>query len=516
MCCCAPISAPRSRCASRRPSARGRYDKAISADDVKAVVATEVEKVLAPVAKPLVIDAAQKPFVILVVGVNGSGKTTTIGKLAAKLSAEGRKVMLAAGDTFRAAAIEQLKVWGERTKSPVIAGAQGSDSASLAFNALTAAKEQKTDVLLVDTAGRLQNKAELMNELEKVVRVIKKVDASAPHAVLLVLDATVGQNALSQVEAFHRTAGVTGLVMTKLDGTARGGILVALSEKFKLPVHFIGVGEGVDDLAPFTARDFAQAIAGIEELRELMDKTQPHPLFKLATELGPLIVFFVANAKFSLFVATGAFMVAIIAAMIASYVVTRHVPMMAIVTGVIVIVFGTLTLVLHDETFIKVKPTIIYGLFAAILGGGLLFGRSFIAIMFDQMFNLTPQGWRILTMRWALFFFGDGGSERIHLAHPVDRFLGRLQGVRRDSADDDLCDRPDAADQALPSGAGLAGSQRSGRGRREEGVRLVLPRPLLRGEGGVSGSIRACCAMDLYPLTRDARSASPRSASGER
>jgi fused signal recognition particle receptor len=223
-----------------------------------------VEKVLAPVAKPLVVDATQKPFVILVVGVNGSGKTTTIGKLAAKLSAEGRKVMLAAGDTFRAAAIEQLKIWGERTKSPVVAGAQGSDSASLAFTALTEAREGKLDVLLIDTAGRLQNKAELMKELEKVVRVIRKVDASAPHAVLLVLDATVGQNALSQVEAFHRTAGVTGLVMTKLDGTARGGILVALAEKFKLPVHFIGVGEGIDDLAPFTAKDFAQAIAGIE------------------------------------------------------------------------------------------------------------------------------------------------------------------------------------------------------------------------------------------------------------
>jgi fused signal recognition particle receptor len=242
----------------------GRYDQTISADEVKAIVAAEVEKVLAPVAKPLVIDEAQKPFVILVVGVNGSGKTTTIGKLAAKLSAQGRKVMLAAGDTFRAAAIEQLKIWGERTRSPVIAGAQGSDSASLAFNALTAAGEGKLDVLLIDTAGRLQNKAELMNELEKVVRVIRKVDASAPHAVLLVLDATVGQNALSQVEAFLRTAGVTGLVMTKLDGTARGGILVALAEKFKLPVHFIGVGEGIDDLAPFTAREFAQAIAGIE------------------------------------------------------------------------------------------------------------------------------------------------------------------------------------------------------------------------------------------------------------
>jgi fused signal recognition particle receptor len=242
----------------------GRYDKAISADEVKSVVAAEVEKVLTPVAQPLVIDAARAPFVILVVGVNGSGKTTTIGKLAAKFAAEDRKVMLAAGDTFRAAAIEQLKIWGERTRSPVIAGAQGSDSASLAFNALTAAKEQKIDILLVDTAGRLQNKAELMKELEKVVRVLKKVDATAPHAVLLVLDATVGQNALSQVEAFQRTAGVTGLVMTKLDGTARGGILVALAEKHRLPVHFIGVGEGVDDLAPFTARDFAAAIAGIE------------------------------------------------------------------------------------------------------------------------------------------------------------------------------------------------------------------------------------------------------------
>ena len=208
-----------------------------------------------------------------------------------------------------------------------------------------------------------------------------------------------------------------------------------------------------------------------------MDKTQPHPLFKLATELGPLLVFFVANAKFNLFVATGAFMVAIVAAMIASYVVVRHVPIMAIVTAVIVLVFGTLTLVLHDETFIKIKPTIIYGLFAAILGGGLLFGRSFIAIMFDQMFNLTPQGWRILTMRWALFFFGDGDPERNHLAHAVDRLLGQLQGVRRDAADDDLCDRPDAADQALPSGAGHAGSERGRSGRCEQGVSSSSPSP---------------------------------------
>ncbi|NEW90154.1 MULTISPECIES: signal recognition particle-docking protein FtsY [Rhodopseudomonas] len=252
--------------ASRIASAvgEGRYDKMISASDVKEIVAAEVEKVLAPVAQPLVVDAGKKPFVVLMVGVNGSGKTTTIGKLSARFASEGHKVMLAAGDTFRAAAIDQLKVWGERTGTPVVAGAQGSDAAGLAFNALTAAKEQGRDVLLIDTAGRLQNRTELMSELEKVVRVIKKVDATAPHAVLLVLDATVGQNALSQVEAFTKTAGVTGLVMTKLDGTARGGILVAIAEKHKLPVHFIGVGEGVDDLSPFTARDFAKAIAGTE------------------------------------------------------------------------------------------------------------------------------------------------------------------------------------------------------------------------------------------------------------
>lgn len=240
----------------------GRYDKDVSAQDVQEIVAAEVEKVLVTVAKPLVIDESQKPFIILVVGVNGSGKTTTIGKLAAKFTAEGRRVILAAGDTFRAAAIEQLRIWGERTGVPVVARAHGSDSASLAFDAVSEAKADNRDVLLIDTAGRLQNKAELMVELEKVARVIRKVDASAPHAVLLVLDATVGQNALSQVEAFRKTAGVTGLVMTKLDGTARGGILVAISETYKLPVHFIGVGEGIDDLAPFTAHDFALAIAG--------------------------------------------------------------------------------------------------------------------------------------------------------------------------------------------------------------------------------------------------------------
>jgi fused signal recognition particle receptor len=241
----------------------GRYDKSITPDEVKAVVASEVEKVLAPVAKPLALEGA-KPFVVLVVGVNGSGKTTTIGKLAAKLHAEGRSVMLAAGDTFRAAAIDQLSVWGGRSGAAVIARPPGSDPAGLAFDALTEARGEGIDVLLVDTAGRLQNKAALMDELQKIVRVMKKVDATAPHAVLLVLDATVGQNALSQVDVFRSIAGVTGLVMTKLDGTARGGILVAIAAKFGLPVHFIGVGEGVDDLAPFSANDFARAIAGME------------------------------------------------------------------------------------------------------------------------------------------------------------------------------------------------------------------------------------------------------------
>jgi fused signal recognition particle receptor len=243
---------------------KGRYGKDIAPDDVKAILAAEVERTLAPVAVPLSVEGGHKPFVILMVGVNGSGKTTTIGKLASKFRAEGRSVMLAAGDTFRAAAIEQLKVWGERTGCPVVARPQGADAAGLAFDALTQAREAGVDVLLVDTAGRLQNRTELMAELEKVVRVLRKVDAGAPHAVLLVLDATVGQNALSQVEIFGRIAGVTGLVMTKLDGTARGGILVALAAKFGLPVHFIGIGEGIDDLEPFEAADFARAIAGLD------------------------------------------------------------------------------------------------------------------------------------------------------------------------------------------------------------------------------------------------------------
>src|SRR5690348_16727977 len=241
----------------------GRFNATITADEIKEVVAAEVEKALDGVAQPLDIDPAKRPFVILVAGVNGSGKTTTIGKLAARLRREGRSVMLAAGDTFRAAAIEQLKIWADRTGAEFMAREAGADPAGLAFDALTAARARNIDVLLIDTAGRLQNRSELMGELQKIVRVIKKVDDSAPHAVLLVLDATVGQNALSQVEIFKKDFSVTGLAMTKLDGTARGGILVAIAAKFKMPVHYIGVGEAIDDLAPFSARDFARAIAAL-------------------------------------------------------------------------------------------------------------------------------------------------------------------------------------------------------------------------------------------------------------
>ena len=241
--------------------AKGRHNKEVSTEEVRAVLAAEVERVLAPVAKPLRIDGDGRPHVILVVGVNGTGKTTTIGKLAHKLRQEGKTVMLVAGDTFRAAAIDQLKIWGERTGAEVMARGTGADSAGLAYDALVRAREMACDVLLMDTAGRLQNKQVLMDELEKVIRVLRKIDASAPHQVLLVLDATTGQNALNQVEVFKDKAGVTGLVMTKLDGTARGGILVAISARFGLPVHAIGVGEGVEDLSAFEASEFARAIA---------------------------------------------------------------------------------------------------------------------------------------------------------------------------------------------------------------------------------------------------------------
>ena len=245
-----------------RAMAKGRYDKEISESEVRTLLAEEIAKVLAPSAVPFTIDSARKPFVVLVAGVNGTGKTTTIGKLATRLRAQGLKVVLAAGDTFRAAAIEQLNIWGERAGAKVISRAPGADAAGLAFDAVQQARAEGADVVLIDTAGRLQNKAGLMAELEKIVRVVRKLDADAPHAALLVLDATTGQNAISQVDAFKAAIPLTGLIMTKLDGTAKGGILVALVHRLKLPIHFIGVGETQDDLQQFSAQAFAKAMTG--------------------------------------------------------------------------------------------------------------------------------------------------------------------------------------------------------------------------------------------------------------
>jgi fused signal recognition particle receptor len=242
--------------------AKDRYDKEVSPEEVRKILSSEITKTLLSVEKPFAIQSDKKPNIVLVIGVNGAGKTTTIGKLAAKTRAEGKSVMLAAGDTFRAAAIEQLGVWGERVGAPVVKTKVGGDAAGLAYEAVERAKSENTDLLLIDTAGRLQNKSDLMAELEKVIRVIRKQDETAPHQTLLVLDATTGQNALNQVDVFTKVAGVTGLVMTKLDGTARGGILVAIARKYGLPVHMIGVGEGVDDLQDFSAENFAKAITG--------------------------------------------------------------------------------------------------------------------------------------------------------------------------------------------------------------------------------------------------------------
>ncbi|KAF1854121.1 hypothetical protein Lal_00005341 [Lupinus albus] len=243
--------------------ARTRFGKEVSPEEVKSTLAAEVSKIVTPVAKPLVLDPALKPHVILVVGVNGTGKTTTIGKLARQFKADGKTVMLAAGDTFRAAAVSQLKIWGERTGCPVVARDTGADAAGLAYDALERAKAEGVDVLLIDTAGRLQNKTGLMEELRKIVRVIKKLDETAPHTTLLTLDATTGQNAHSQVEIFRDMVNVNGLILTKLDGSARGGVLVSLAEKFKIPVHAIGVGEGVYDLRPFDADAFAKSLMGL-------------------------------------------------------------------------------------------------------------------------------------------------------------------------------------------------------------------------------------------------------------
>lgn len=244
--------------------AEGRFGKRLSAREIKELLAAEVTRVMEPVAKPLPI-YAKRPQVVLVVGVNGSGKTTTIGKLASQFKGAGKKVVIAAGDTFRAAAVEQLQVWGDRAGVPVLTAPEGSDPASLAYDAMTKAQEEGADLLMIDTAGRLQNRADLMEELAKIVRVIRKKDETAPHNTLLVLDATTGQNALNQVDVFRKISDVSGLVMTKLDGTAKGGVLVALADKFGLPIHAIGVGEQIDDLAPFDPEDFAAALTGLEK-----------------------------------------------------------------------------------------------------------------------------------------------------------------------------------------------------------------------------------------------------------
>ncbi|MBL6426680.1 MAG: signal recognition particle-docking protein FtsY [Maritimibacter sp.] len=242
--------------------AEGRLGRKVSVEEIKEILASEIARVMEPVAKPLPL-YPNRPQVVLVVGVNGAGKTTTIGKLASQFRAAGKSVVIAAGDTFRAAAVEQLQVWGERAGVPVLTAPEGSDPASLAFDALTKARADGADLLMIDTAGRLQNREDLMAELAKIVRVIKKIDDSAPHNTLLVLDATTGQNALSQVQTFQKLADVSGLVMTKLDGTAKGGVLVALADKFGLPIHAIGVGEQIDDLAPFDPDDFAKALTGL-------------------------------------------------------------------------------------------------------------------------------------------------------------------------------------------------------------------------------------------------------------
>ena len=243
--------------------AEGRFGKRISTTELRAALAAEIARIMEPVARPLPL-YPQKPQVVLVVGVNGSGKTTTIGKLASQFKAAGKSVVIAAGDTFRAAAVEQLQVWGQRAGVPVLTAAEGSDPASLAFDALTKAQADGADLLMIDTAGRLQNRQDLMEELAKIVRVLRKKDPSAPHNTILVLDATTGQNAINQVEIFRKIADVSGLVMTKLDGTAKGGVLVALADKFGLPIHAIGVGEQIDDLQPFDPEEFARALVGVD------------------------------------------------------------------------------------------------------------------------------------------------------------------------------------------------------------------------------------------------------------
>ncbi len=380
-----------------RAIARDRFDASISDYDLKRLLAAEIGKILKSVEKPLAVEKTKSPFVILVAGVNGTGKTTTIGKLGKRFARQRLKVMFAAGDTFRAAAIEQLRIWGERIGAEVISGAAGGDAAGLAYDALEKARAEKADVLLVDTAGRLQNKAGLMAELEKIIRVIKKVDPTAPHAVLLVLDATTGQNAIAQVEAFKNTAALTGLIMTKLDGTAKGGILVALAAKFGLPVHFIGVGEGEDDLPDQLRR---HDISAKSADRRLMNPQ----LRRLALDLGPLFVFFVAYRFLGIYGATGVFMGAVLIALALDYIIERKLSPVPIMTAVLVVILGGLTLYLQNAIFIKMKPTALYTLFGLTLLGGLYFNRLFLKYLLSLGFEMPDASWRTLTLRYGIFF----------------------------------------------------------------------------------------------------------------
>ena len=342
--------------------------------------------------------------------------TTTAAKMAHRFIRDGASVMLAAADTFRAAAIDQLKVWGGRVGAEVVARGVGADPAGVAYEALERPRAEKLDVLIIDTAGRLQNKSDLMAELAKIVRVLKKLDPQAPHSVVLVLDATTGQNALNQVQIFQEIAGVTSLVVTKLDGTARGGILVAVAERFGLPVNAIGVGEGIDDLAGLRCRGVCprHRRSGREQCRSSLTqrrvrKRRPRSsglalATKLAIELGPLLVFLRHQCRRGIYVATAVFMAATLVALGVAWWRYHKIPVMPLVSGAVVLVFGTLTLYLRDDTFIKLKPTIVYLTFAAFLGAGLLLRKPVLELLLGSVFNLTEPGWRKLTLRWALFF----------------------------------------------------------------------------------------------------------------
>ena len=398
----------RARLAERTLRARARRARRCAR-----IVAEELAKILAPVAKPLEIDAFPRPQVILVIGVNGSGKTTTIAKLAHLFAEQDYSVLLAAGDTFRAAAIEQLQIWAERAGVPVIAGPEGSDSSAIVFDGVKRATAEGIDVLIVDTAGRLQNKKDLMDELAKIRRVLGRLNPEAPHDVVLVLDATTGQNALSQIEVFREVAGVTGLVMTKLDGTARGGVLVAAADHYGLPIHAIGVGEGMDDLAPVRSGRGGAGDRGSGGMSaEAKPKKAPSVGARLAIDLGPLAVFFLANFfapvpdPLKIFVATGAFMAAMIVAMLISQVKYRHISPLLWFSGLMVVVFGSLTIWLHNETFIKIKPTIYYAGIAGLLLFGMMTGRNLLKMVLGAVYpGLSVRGWHLLTRNWVIFFF---------------------------------------------------------------------------------------------------------------